>query len=179
MRRHLKSAEHKENTSIKGKFLIKSLSLPKKIMMDKCTQNACLISQLMASYTLPSRFYPDLMFCIQKMLSNTYENFIHPCGNIIHSHSSVTFFQFACYEALLNDRKLLHKSCNKVTCHPKRFMIAADKGKVFNDVKETVIVATYVNKIGFPVEDVISSAAIYDKSANGAAVHFKRMYQKQ
>ena len=180
IRRHLNSEEHKRsitnqlNFKSKDKIVLVPNNIEKSILQEKCTENACLIAQLMAEYSLPYRFYPDLMFAIDNVMESIYTDYTHPMGNLNHSHSAVKHLQIACYDALTENMLKNHNLNNTTTKQPKRFMISADKGKTENDLERQVNVATSVDERGYPHEEVLSAAAIFDKNANGAAQHFKK-----
>ena len=58
-------------------------------LITSCTENACIAVQLMASYSLPYRFYTDFLLSIDLMLSKISSAYIHPVGNINHSLNAI------------------------------------------------------------------------------------------
>ena len=133
-------------------------------LITSCTENACIAVQLMASYSLPYRFYTDFLLSIDLMLSKISSAYIHPVGNINHSLNAVKPLLIACHEAFRcffrEEKKIA--SLNEITEEPRKFMVALDMGKADADVDRQVICVTSIDENGYPKEQIVSAAAIYN-----------------
>ena len=165
MKQHLKSSEHQSSEKLhkEENLLYSTKGIPSQKLSEKCTENSMFVAQLMASYSLSYRFYPELIVCIDKMMSNIKENTMHLLGNRNHSHMAVKPMQVACFETLCEKIQNMFLEKNNITCASKRIMLSVDKGTTKNDVERQAIVCTVINDKGYPQEILLSVTVIYDK----------------
>ena len=81
MRIQLKTKEHNQNIKIKShkEKVSTSKGISTSTLQMKCSENACTAAQLLATHSLPNRFYSDMVWLINKILDKSQEQnfYIH------------------------------------------------------------------------------------------------------
>lgn len=180
MRRHLVSQQHMKSLShsqYQNKVSDQRV-LPSKETQDKCTENCLLTSQYATEENVSTRAYSKLCMLMHRVNENMGADRINPLGNRHHSGPALKIMTLANFKAMIDNMKAFHSSNNKVTKQLRSYCICADKGTAPSDATRQVLIATFLNEEGLPVENVFSAACIYNQDADGALEHF-RTYTKR